>query len=312
MVGMSRDGVSSTESQMPVKSESYLHSANNDLKLAMAYALVLILVSLIPASPISEIIPLIGVFMLFFIPGYAILAMIFPQVNAENRMERLALSSGLSTALSFIIGLFLAGYLSNVRLDYIVLSLSVITIPTVLIAYIRRRRTGNSTPDTDAIDKILLRRIKEFFLKVEGRTERLFTGALAFVLICLILATACIAIMPKQGEQFTEFYILGPEGKATNYPLLFNIGEEKPVIVGVVNHEYRSVNYDLIVRLNNSNNYSQIYSDSYSLNHNQTLEKAILLKPDQKGDNIKVEFDLYIDGNRSAPYRELYTWISVK
>jgi len=38
-------------------------------------------------------------------------------------------------------------------------------------------------------------------------------------------------------EPFTEFYILGPEGKADNYPTDYVLGENGTVIVGIVNHE---------------------------------------------------------------------------
>ena len=77
MVGMSREGVSSSEFQMPANTENNQHPANNDLKLAIAYAVVLAALSLIPISSISEIIPLIGVVMLFFIPLAAALVEVF-------------------------------------------------------------------------------------------------------------------------------------------------------------------------------------------------------------------------------------------
>ncbi len=40
------------------------------------------------------------------------------------------------------------------------------------------------------------------------------------------------------GERFTEFYILGLEGKADNYPDELTVGEEGRVILGIVNHEH--------------------------------------------------------------------------
>ena len=38
--------------------------------------------------------------------------------------------------------------------------------------------------------------------------------------------------------RFTEFYALGPEGKASGYPRELMVGEETVVILGVVNKEY--------------------------------------------------------------------------
>lgn len=41
---------------------------------------------------------------------------------------------------------------------------------------------------------------------------------------------AYVIITPKAGERFTEFYILGLEGKADNYPDELTVGEEGRVI----------------------------------------------------------------------------------
>ena len=54
-------------------------------------------------------------------------------------------------------------------------------------------------------------------------------------------------IKPKQGETFTEFYILGPGGQASNYPTNITVGQNASVIIGIVNHEQKTVNYNLIV-----------------------------------------------------------------
>lgn len=55
--------------------------------------------------------------------------------------------------------------------------------------------------------------------------------------------------LPKEGEKFTEFYILGPDGNASGYPTNLSVEEEGEVIIGVVNHEYAQVTYQLEVRL---------------------------------------------------------------
>jgi len=34
-----------------------------------------------------------------------------------------------------------------------------------------------------------------------------------------------VIVTPKQGEKFTEFYILGPEGMADDYPTDLAVGE---------------------------------------------------------------------------------------
>ena len=51
-----------------------------------------------------------------------------------------------------------------------------------------------------------------------------------------------IIIKPKQNGS-TEFYLLGPGGKASDYPTNLTVGQNGSVIIGIVNHEYKTVNY---------------------------------------------------------------------
>ncbi len=49
--------------------------------------------------------------------------------------------------------------------------------------------------------------------------------------------------VPREGESFTEFYILGPEHQASGYPHNLTVDESTYVYVGIVNHENRQVHY---------------------------------------------------------------------
>jgi len=78
--------------------------------------------------------------------------------------------------------------------------------------------------------------------------------ATTILLVCLagvIGATVYIAVYPKIGERFTEFYILGPSGKAYGYATNLTLGESGTVIIGVVNHEYERISYKIVVTLDN-------------------------------------------------------------
>lgn len=74
------------------------------------------------------------------------------------------------------------------------------------------------------------------------------------------------------GEEFTEFYVLGPGGKATDYPHNLTTNQPATVILGIANHEYRTVNYTVEVWLANetfANNVTTVnhllYLDSFSV-----------------------------------------------
>ncbi len=106
------------------------------------------------------------------------------------------------------------------------------------------------------------------------------------------------------GERFTEFYILGEKGKAADYPTSLKINETGRVIVGIVNHEYSTVNYTLILRMQDE----EILRKEIKLEHNITLEQMIEFQIQRSG---KLEFLLYKDFNYTAPYRSLHLWINV-
>lgn len=135
--------------------------------------------------------------------------------------------------------------------------------------------------------------------------------ALTAAIVLMIAVIACMIIFPPQGEKFTEFYVLGPDGKADNYPLKFRIGDARPVIAGIVNHEYRDVSYDLVVRLNDGVNVTRLYEENVNVAAGSVWEKMIELQPDRTGADMKIEFLLYADGNYTGPYRDLRLIVDV-
>ena len=112
---------------------------------------------------------------------------------------------------------------------------------------------------------------------------------------------------PKQGEKFTEFYILGPGGMAYDYPTEVVSGENSTVIVGIVNHEYEVVNYTMLIEFNNAT----IMETAAKLDHNETWEQPTSYVLDDPGADQKLEFLLYREGNFTAPYRDLHLWVNV-
>jgi uncharacterized membrane protein len=84
--------------------------------------------------------------------------------------------------------------------------------------------------------------------------KKLYKALTVILTLLIIIAAASIVyaiITPKTGEKFTELYILGQEGYATNYPKNLSVGEESTVIIGIVNHEYKTINYTIEVWLIN-------------------------------------------------------------
>jgi len=159
--------------------------------------------------------------------------------------------------------------------------------------------------------------------------------ALSWILIAAILIAAVTTVyviaFPKEGEKFTEFYILGADKMADDYPEKFFTGTEQFVWVGIGNHEYRDVTYTVETLLLNAEwdsatNSSVIYSskvlDRYSVqvaDNTTYLEMYNFTVYDT--DYNRLEFLLYnetvpdigasAEDKMAAAYRDLHLWIKV-
>jgi uncharacterized membrane protein len=70
-------------------------------------------------------------------------------------------------------------------------------------------------------------------------------GKILSVIIVLAILGAVGALaytiaVPPITERFTEFYILGTDGKAMGYPQNLALGQEGSVIVGITNREHET------------------------------------------------------------------------
>jgi len=174
--------------------------------------------------------------------------------------------------------------------------------------------------------------IREEFFPTEGnRTDKILSIILLISILAAIGTTIFVIAFPKEGEKFTEFYILGEKRMAADYPDRLFIGEEYPMYIGVGNHEYRNVSYTIEVHqitmeTDESGNVSYItrmnMTDrlSVAVPHNETVTLPYNLTAADKGYN-RIEFLLF---NESVPdrsvwgmerinqsYRDLHLWVKV-
>ena len=112
-----------------------------DLALVIFFTLLCTPFVLIP--PLNEISPIriiLGLPLVLFLPGYSLIAALFPRKDDLDAIERVALSFGLSIAISPLLGLALNYTPFGIRLSPILIVLSVFTISLALGAYARRCR----------------------------------------------------------------------------------------------------------------------------------------------------------------------------
>ncbi|MGZ7118723.1 MAG: DUF1616 domain-containing protein [Methanobacterium sp.] len=136
--------------------------------------------------------------------------------------------------------------------------------------------------------------------------DRKLSVILIIILIIAVAATVYIILNPSPGEKFTEFYILGPDGKAGNYPTNLTVNQTGSLIVGIVNHEQANITYNLVIKLNNNT----LKNENISLLYNEKKEIPFSFTA-LPGNNQKMEFFLYKLPQNDTVYRYLYLNLNV-
>jgi len=215
------------------------------------------------------------------------------------------LSFGLSIAVVPLIGLGLNFTPFGIRLVPILVSISVFTLAMLMIAYLRRSKLSEEERFKVPFSYMYSSLKSEIFSSKKG-VDRILTIILILSILASIITLVYVIATPKQGEKFTEFYILEIMEKrtATNPD---GSWKDSSAIVGITNQEYMLTNYTLNISLENQT----LKTIQVNLMHNSTWEEKVLITPEKTGDNLKLEFLLYKDNNFTAPYRDLHLWVNV-
>lgn len=246
----------------------------------------------------------LGSLFILFTPGYSLIAALFVRKNDLSGIERLALSFGLSIALSPLIGLLLNYTPYGIRLTPILISISFLTLLLCGVAFIRRKRLP--AEDRFYVDFTAYFKSFKSFMGA-SKKERILSLILIISIIIAISSTVYIIVKPKEGERFTEFYILGPDGKASNYPTNLTPGDNGRVIIGIVNHENTPTSYHLVIASNGT------VMDELTFNLKNKEKKEINYSFTAGDPGVrKMEFLLFKLPDNNNVYRSLHLWINIQ
>jgi uncharacterized membrane protein len=196
----------------------------------------------------------LGFLFVIFFPGYTLLSALFPRRDTLRGLERIALSLGLSIAIVPLIGLVLNYTPWGIRLYPILISITLFIMAASAIGWCRQHKLA-------ANDR--------FGISVKSSLPS-HVG------------------MNKEG--FTEFYILGPEGKTSDYPKQVLLGESVDMVIGVVNHEHKPASYRLKITIDGTEN---IQVSVGTLAQEAKHEQRISFIPQVAGQKQRVDFYLY-------------------
>jgi len=329
-----------------------------DLAGAVVLVFLTVLAILLPVVSETPLRVVLGLSFVLFVPGYAFIAALFPEAgpSVENTsaeasdagdrsgidgIERVALSIGSSIAITPLIGLVLNFTPWGIRLVPILGGVSAFTLVAVAVATVRRWEL----PEEEQL------RVPYRGWIPAGRAELLDpnnqadAAVNAFLMVSILLAIASVGYavtVPQQGEQFSELYLL-TEGEdhlvAEDYPTEFVRGESRPLVVGIGNQEYSTVEYTLIGKLQQveiqrpgdasvndttgAENVSVSVLDEETvaefdpeLRHNESWTRQHNVTPTLTGENLRLTYLLYRDSVPEDPgvnnaYREVHLWVNV-
>jgi len=225
-------------------------------------------------------------------PGYTLLSAISPKKGSFSGIERIALSLGLSIAVIALIGVLFNYTPWGIGLYTTLIPITLFILIASGIAWYRQRKL----PATECLSFTV-----HLSLPKWGKTRSLDKAlyiSLAVALIAALGSLGYVFAVPKGGQSFSEFYILGSEGKAEDYPQKVMLGEAVELTVGIVNHEYEPSSYQIDIRIEGTK-VEEIRSPR--LAHEERWEEVVSFVPQSPGKNQKVDFWLYKEGN-NVPY----------
>ncbi len=233
-------------------------------------------------------------------------------------LERVALSLGLSIAVTPLIGLVLNWTYDwdperlGIRLWLVLTSIFFFNVIVAGVAVYRR----NKAPLEDRFVIVL----DISFPKESSPMDRVLTIGIVVMMVLSVSLLVYIIVVPRQGESFTEFYVLGPSGKAEGYPSDFVQGEEQSVIIGIGNHEHGDRNYTILLSIGpDARNRTVASLDAVEVSK---LDRPALEVWVRKGGTLKVPCNftvndighhklrllLFMDGRE---HRDLNIWVRV-
>ncbi len=259
----------------------------------------LILIFVVYALPDSPLRIVIGLPFILFFPGYAALSVLFPESKDLEIIERVALSFGLSIAISPLVGFGLNYTPFGIRLAPILFSLAALNVALSAGGLYRRERA--EAPYLPFDPEAVWKKYTVQF-RAEKGVDKVLTIVLVISILSSVIALVYVVAVPRQGESFTEFYILGPGGNATGYPRNLTVGQDASVIIGIANHEHRTVDYTVelwLVNMSFVENVTQVHAMYFFDSFNVTLQHTDV---DLEGEwqpqwELPYEFNVTIEGN---------------
>ena len=272
-----------------------------------------------------------GVPFVLFSPGYALISALYPNKASINSSYRLMLSFALSISIVPLILLLLNFTSWGIKLNPVLYSMSAFTAVVSLFAWFRQRHFSK----TDRFNiEVTLRMPVWKGLRKARKVDKIASIVLVLAILAAVGILIYVIKMPDMSEKYTQFYVLGINGRSTEYPTNFDlengqvvnvrygnlptapIEQSGIVTLGIVNDQGKDAMYTVTLIIDGTQvnipfKGGMVESiGPFSLTPREIWEQTIGIVPQHIGNNQKVEILLYKDGG-AEPYLDLDLWINV-
>lgn len=278
----------------------------------------------------------LGLPLVLFVPGYVTTCALFPADSlgalvgegngsrtADGVVERLVFAIGLSLAIVPILGHVLVatpGRFSGPKL------LAAVTAFTVVMGVVAIARRRVSSVSRDSEGTILPSRddVVGFFRTGPSNVT------LAFVLLGALFAAGSVSFAiagSVDRESYSELYLLAQndsgELQATDYPQRYTVGEPRPLVVVVENHEGAARNYTVVAQLQRVDDETGAVTERERLGlfrgrvpAGGEFRRTHRVQPTVAGDDLRLTYLLYEGSAPAEPTIEnadetVYLWVTV-
>jgi len=255
---------------MKISSEKY----PLDILLCLIWSLFLLPITLLDVGGVIRIV--FGLVFTLFIPGYVLIFTLFPTRKTDKGidvLQRIILSIGFSIALVPLIGFGLNYTPWGIRLESVSVFLTYFVLIFGVLGLYRWYKTPTET-----------RFIVSFEVSFPRSENKMETALTILIVASLLIAAAIVVYVilnPKEGEHYTEFYLLTSDHTNRGYQKNLTGGEEAAGIIGILNHEYRTMDYTLEIWLiNQTNFYNESTAENQTIyNHMWFVDKITVTLP---------------------------------
>ncbi|AKU09729.1 DUF1616 domain-containing protein [Haloferax gibbonsii] len=327
-------------------SKGRLNQALDELSLDVPTALLVVVSSSLVA--VLDVVPtvqaLVGLPVLLFLPGYALLLALFPAGSSGNSgegpsfgrfewqpdlglTERFALAFGMSVALLPVVGLALLWAGVGLNAAPVLLALSAIIVGGLAVGEVRRRRLPEGERFHVPIRRWYADVVRSF--DQSSRVDSLLNVALAFAVLLAVASLSYALVAPGTGESYSSLSLLtqdaGGEFVAADYPEELTVGEQTELFVSVANAEGEATSYTLVAelqRVERTNGETTVVerqvlgSRTETVADGETWRTRHTFAPALTGEDLRLTYFLYEGDAPAEPstdtaYRSAYVWLTV-